>query len=415
MKLLLAVFILKMTIITGCNPFKNRPVDCSEYASTHKHSPQNLYRYAKSQSSDESWERLLLPEKAMNLAAINTEWDDYNSADPALSCRDWSSGAEEYSSEEGSSDDWNYSHEIYFSSDEYGDTDGYTLQIPLIYSSNRKSGGEHFDYVFEGLTVEINEREQFLQLNKGEITSQRTFPYWGISFDAFLKRVNTDADQFGPSFAQGKRFSTFMYTTKDRGNLDIRFLTESGEFPVTGSTGEEIENDPVWLDAINGDFDEAYPHLYSQKERADLYFSSNRAGQFDIYSTRFDIELAEYSSQFITTQLRDSITTVASLSSDGDDTCPFIFGDYIYFVSNREGGYGGYDIWRARFDKEKRTFGEPINLGPSVNSSANDFRPIVIEYSVQNLLVFSSDREGGKGGFDLYYMGEPVIINQVKP
>ena len=70
----------------------------------------------------------------------------------------------------------------------------------------------------------------------------------------------------------------------------------------------------------------------------------------------------------------------------------------LYFVSDREGGYGGMDIWYSIV--RNGVADEPVNLGPMVNSSADEYTPF---YDQRNgILYFSSDRAGGKGGFDIY-------------
>ena len=70
----------------------------------------------------------------------------------------------------------------------------------------------------------------------------------------------------------------------------------------------------------------------------------------------------------------------------------------LYFVSDRPGGYGGMDIWYSIV--KEGVAEEPVNLGPMVNSSADEYTPF---YDQRNgILYFSSDRAGGKGGFDIY-------------
>ena len=70
----------------------------------------------------------------------------------------------------------------------------------------------------------------------------------------------------------------------------------------------------------------------------------------------------------------------------------------LYFVSDRPGGYGGMDIWYTMV--RNGTAGEPVNLGPQVNSGDDEYTPF---YDQRNgILYFSSDRAGGKGGFDIY-------------
>ena len=70
----------------------------------------------------------------------------------------------------------------------------------------------------------------------------------------------------------------------------------------------------------------------------------------------------------------------------------------LYFVSDRPGGLGGMDIWYTLIKNGKAS--ECVNLGPMVNSAADEITPF---YDQRNgVLYFSSDREGGLGGFDIY-------------
>jgi len=68
-------------------------------------------------------------------------------------------------------------------------------------------------------------------------------------------------------------------------------------------------------------------------------------------------------------------------------------------VSDREGGYGGLDIWISTIN-EDGNFGNPINLGNKINSKANEITPFFNHNYGE--LYFSSDRKDGMGGFDIY-------------
>ncbi|MBP5342140.1 MAG: PD40 domain-containing protein [Bacteroidales bacterium] len=70
----------------------------------------------------------------------------------------------------------------------------------------------------------------------------------------------------------------------------------------------------------------------------------------------------------------------------------------LYFVSDREGGMGGKDIWYSIV--HDGVADEPVNLGPQVNSPDDDITPFYDQ--TNGILYFSSDRTGGKGGFDIY-------------
>lgn len=75
-------------------------------------------------------------------------------------------------------------------------------------------------------------------------------------------------------------------------------------------------------------------------------------------------------------------------------------GTAIYFSSNQPGGFGGFDIWESERVKDKWT--APKNLGKLLNSAANEISPFIMQDGKDNTLYFSSDRDGGFGGFDIY-------------
>jgi len=75
-------------------------------------------------------------------------------------------------------------------------------------------------------------------------------------------------------------------------------------------------------------------------------------------------------------------------------------GDYAYFASNRVGGYGGYDIYRARV-RGGIIQADPVNAGDPINTADNEMAPVLTRGGFE--MVFSSDRPvEGKDGIFLY-------------
>lgn len=72
-------------------------------------------------------------------------------------------------------------------------------------------------------------------------------------------------------------------------------------------------------------------------------------------------------------------------------------GDFLYFVSDMPGGYGGKDIWRAGMFGDEVSFVE--NLGPDINTAGDEMFPYVRNDST---LYFSSDGQPGMGGLDIF-------------
>ena len=74
-------------------------------------------------------------------------------------------------------------------------------------------------------------------------------------------------------------------------------------------------------------------------------------------------------------------------------------GNYLFFSSDRPGGSGKFDIWYVDLKKDGTT-GQPVNLGPSVNTSNDEQAPFY--QSSSGTLVFSSNGYPGMGGYDLF-------------
>jgi flagellar motor protein MotB len=75
-------------------------------------------------------------------------------------------------------------------------------------------------------------------------------------------------------------------------------------------------------------------------------------------------------------------------------------GNTLYFVSNRPGGIGGYDIWKSSLNDESR-WTAPINLGSGINTSFDENTPFI--HSDGRTLYFSSDGWPGMGNKDIFF------------
>jgi OOP family OmpA-OmpF porin len=75
--------------------------------------------------------------------------------------------------------------------------------------------------------------------------------------------------------------------------------------------------------------------------------------------------------------------------------------DLIYFVSDRPGSKGGMDIWFTTYDPKKKIYKAPKNIGGTINTIADEITP---SYDLNSsTLYFSSNGHSGLGELDIFY------------
>jgi hypothetical protein len=127
-----------------------------------------------------------------------------------------------------------------------------------------------------------------------------------------------------------------------------------------------------------------------------LYFESNRVGghgDFDIWKTTRPTVSDPWDSPRnpgppLNTKYWDGL---ASISADNLS---------LHFSSDRPGGYGEYDIWVSTRDTPDDSWGTPVNLGPTVNSAGTEWSQCTSADGLE--LYITSTRPGGFGGSDLW-------------
>lgn len=89
------------------------------------------------------------------------------------------------------------------------------------------------------------------------------------------------------------------------------------------------------------------------------------------------------------------------INTEGWDSQPIISSDgkRLYFSSIRAGGKGGADIWMSVM-LENGNWSPPVNMGDSINTSGNEMAPFL--HADGRTLFFASTGHPGMGGFDLF-------------
>lgn len=100
-------------------------------------------------------------------------------------------------------------------------------------------------------------------------------------------------------------------------------------------------------------------------------------------------------------------------SRDFNSAQPFVTGDgkFLLFSSDRMGGYGKYDLWFVAI-RQDGSFGQAVNLGPEINTEADERAPYY--NAATKKLMFSTDGRIGFGGMD-FFESEGDFINWTTP
>ena len=90
------------------------------------------------------------------------------------------------------------------------------------------------------------------------------------------------------------------------------------------------------------------------------------------------------------------------VNTASNESHPYVIidGSTLYFSSNREGGIGGYDLYKANYDSESKMFSDPVNLGVPFNSPKDDYLFVADEFN--SLAWFASNRETNDSTFIVY-------------
>jgi len=129
----------------------------------------------------------------------------------------------------------------------------------------------------------------------------------------------------------------------------------------------------------------------------ELYYNSLRAGGHggqDIYMVSRTTTAGEWGTPInLGAQVNSSTYDISPTTSD--NALWLLFSDYPG-LAPRPGGFGGGDIWMSTRATILDPWEEPVNLGPAINSSANEVEPAISPDGSN--LYFSSTRQGGLGG-----------------
>lgn len=245
---------------------------------------------------------------------------------------------------------------------------------------------------------------------------RRTFEGW--TEPAPIDAANSEYDELGPHPSPDGR-TLYFYSDRPGG---------SGGFDLwcTRLVDDEWAPPENLGPGVNSEYNEYGPS--PSPDGKSLYFASNRprpnervAPQAGRWNATIREDQSHHDYDLFVAPLDEAgagearpLTALNTESNEGA-ACVSPYGDFLYFGSDRPGGRGGFDLYRAR--RTAAGFEKPENLGPSVNTVANDLDPALALGGFG--LYFSSDRArdaarpDAPGEYKLYYTASREVYRDV--
>ena len=238
---------------------------------------------------------------------------------------------------------------------------------------------------------EINDEEVLSRIAMSKRAKKMMASPVDVEIENMGQRINTMYHEYVPIISADE--SVLIFTSRREGSTggkkdpygryyeDIYIsYKENGTWSAPRGIGNNINTDNY--DAGVGLSADGYTLIIYKTNKSltsgDLYWSELEG---DVWQVPI-----KYSDKINSTYVEPS----ASLSSDGNK---------IYFSSNRPGGLGGRDIYRAvRFPNGEWSL--PQNLGPNINTPYDDDSPFIHPDNVT--LYFSSKGHATMGGYDIF-------------
>lgn len=194
--------------------------------------------------------------------------------------------------------------------------------------------------------------------------------------------IDTDADEYGPTFSPDGRTLYFTRRADRNGNETIMKSTRQGS---------------GWTKPVPASFSGTYydKEPFVSPDGTRIFFASTRDDPPGGDDLAFDIWMAEADGD----SWGDPVRLGAEVNSADYDNYPSVAANgNLYFGSRREGGLGRLDLYVSRFVGGRYMPAE--NLGETINSAATEADPYIAPD--ESYLIYCSTRPGGAGSGDLY-------------
>lgn len=204
------------------------------------------------------------------------------------------------------------------------------------------------------------------------------------------KNINSEYDEHTPLVSVSNNQLVFTSRRKQ----DNLSLLEDGQYPEKICRSKSVD-DQQWESS------KLLKTFYKKQEHESAVSLSPDGKQMFLFKNDIDgknlyvstLKASEWSTPSKLPEPINSYSqeTHCSLSADGST---------LFFTSDREGGYGGLDIYMCK-KQPNGMWGNARNLGPAINTPFNEETPMV--YLDGKTLYFASEGHNSMGMFDIFY------------
>ncbi len=249
---------------------------------------------------------------------------------------------------------------------------------------------------------------------------------------AALTAVNGQASEYAPALFVVKSDTFLIFTSHRTGGQSTARFPEYGEPTYSDLWVVQLKSDTAFLGKVAGKVQNLGKKVNTSANDGSaviapdgltMYYTICGEGQYrkkwgcGIYQSTFDPQKKEWGPF-------EKIEALAGkrevqVNSRGKkklvptyDAQPTLSpdGNLMYFISDRDGGLGGTDIWYAQ--KVGKEWGAPVHAGKIINTPFNEIYPHVGKDG--RTLYFASDGHPGLGGYDVF-RSEGRLANWQQP